>query len=274
MPIYKQNLKRFAQGLLRRAAWAGFLVMALLALLLAQAPATWLDHGLHRLSQHRLTLAHATGSLWQGRGHLQLLLADGAWLTLTPLQWAWQPEQLLRGALGFRFADSENRTLLETRIDRRGLEIASLSLDLPALALGTASETLRGAQLGGTLRLEAQALHIRPESVEGKARIIWTQAQSGWAPGMLLGDYTLQIEGRGHNLALALTTFSGAATPLALSGNGQWQPGRLPQLAITAQPHPNSHARLEPLLRTLGRRTGEGAYLIRLDQHAGVAGGQ
>ena len=89
---------------------------------------------------------------------------------------------------------------------------------------------------------------------------------------MRLGDYTIRLAGRGHHLSFSLTT-TRTASPLTLSGEGRWQSNQLPQLAITAQSNPDSHARLEPLLRTLGRRTSEGAYLIRLDQHTGVAGG-
>lgn len=269
MAVFLHRARAWLRRLFRTGLWLGLG----LALVGVQWPATWLDAVVYSFSGQRLTLANASGTLWRGHGELYLLMPDGTWLALASPAWAWQPAALARGELSWQFelASPSARTTppLILRFDLAGISLEQLAITLPAAVLGAGSDTLRAAQLGGEMALTSALFRITRAGFSGDLQVVWHDAQSAWAPGTPLGTYTLRCHGQQRRLVLAIDTRNGN---LVVTGNGSWQPGQLPQFTLNAQPTVATHAALQPLLRVLGRRTGESRYQIHLDANAGIAG--
>jgi hypothetical protein len=135
---------------------------------------------------------------------------------------------------------------------------------LPAALLGVLSPTLRAAALSGQLALHANDLRFDHNHAAGKAQAYWKAAGSNLSRIRPLGNYLLDLNGRGNGLDFHLTTIGG---PLTLTGSGGWSPGKNPDIRITATPVESARQDLTPLLRMLGRETSPGTYQLTIDQN-------
>jgi hypothetical protein len=76
------------------------LVLGVYALgLIATAPATLIDVGLRQASEGRLRLAEARGTLWSGRGQVEIRDANRRTGSAKEVAWRLRPASLLRGQL-------------------------------------------------------------------------------------------------------------------------------------------------------------------------------
>lgn len=243
-------------------------VLIFLGLLVARAPATWLDAAVQRASQGSLTLTACEGRLWRGRGSLQALLPSGDATTLARVAWHLEPSALWRG--GARLVmqrEADGGVLLDVFAGLSGWTLYRLRLDAPASLLGAFSTTLRDLGLTGAMAFDLRDVGLAGGQVRGDGNVVWSNAASNLTRVRPLGDYRLDLRGQGPALDYRLGTLAGK---LRLSGEGTWRPGANPTFRGEAQPAPEQRAELAPLLRILGRENGA-AYTLVLDANMGVA---
>ncbi|MDD5366740.1 MAG: type II secretion system protein N [Gallionellaceae bacterium] len=244
-------------------------VSALLVLLLAQAPATWLDRALQRASSGLVGLADARGTLWRGNGTVQAILPSGRVETLEAVRWTVDPWALF--ALHLHIAmtsERDGKPVLDATLAPTGFTVSELRLDAPAALLGVLSPTIRGAQITGRLSVRASGIRADRQTTTGSANLTWSDAGSALTPIYPLGSYMVNLRGVGKGMEFTLSTLAGALT---LSGSGQWQPGSPLAFNGTARPAPDQARQLTPLLRILGREGRDGSYQIALSNDAALA---
>ncbi|GAB4397555.1 MAG: hypothetical protein OHK0048_06220 [Rhodoferax sp.] len=244
-------------------AWAGVLVGAVLALLLA-APARWLAASLAQASAARLALDQTQGTVWDGSGQLSLrggIDAPEATTLASRLVWRIRPVWDAQGpALTVHWRAA--CCIPEGWDWRLGWVDGALSLTLgdahsqwPAgllVGLGTPWNTLN---LQGQLQLHTLGLQLRWRAgslrMQGQVRVEALDVGTSLATLRPLGSYALELQG-GPTPQLTLRTLRGA---LQLQGQGQWIAGRL-RLRGQARAEPGAEAALTNLLGVIGRREG------------------
>lgn len=239
------------------------LLLALAFLYLALLPATWVDRLLQAQTRGSLAMTATTGSLWRGEGVLQAILPTGDAVTLAQTRWRIAVTELLSLRLHVTLhASQTGGTLLDAAFSPGETRIHEARLDLPAALLGVLSPTLRSVALSGQMAVQATDLRLEAGQVTGKARVMWQSASSGMTSVRPLGNYQLDLEGQNGGLDLRLTTLGGA---LNLTGTGRLQPGKAPEINLTASPVEAKRQELSPLLRMLGREVSPGTYQLTLD---------
>lgn len=245
-----------------RAAWTLPLFLVLtLALLLAWTPAALLDRQLERVSDGRLRLGEAQGSLWQGSG--QLAAADDSRLPLPwlALRWAFQPAGLLRGELAWQLW-ADGAPAFRLQLSASGVALQDIAIDVPSAPL-LRSLPQAALQLGwnGRLRLHGDKLDCGwDQRCRGQVTADWQSASVDVLPRQALGDYHALLQADGETLALTLS--SPAANPLQLAGRVALTRGQKPVLDLRLGGDPSLLARLRPLLQ-LGGRLEAGTLAIR-----------
>jgi general secretion pathway protein N len=260
---------------LRRWATAGLLLGAAGAAV-AQLPAAWLARSVAALSEGRVLLADARGTLWSGDALAVLGAGAGsrdAAVLPGRLHWSvrWRDggfELALRqacclhGTPRLRIEPGWGRVALTLAPGNGGRGGAGQPLGRwPAAWLGGLGTPWNTLQLTGELRLSSGGL--RAERVLGRwqfggsARVELADIASRLATLPRLGSYRLEIDappGTPPGTAeLALATDEG---PLELEARGQWTAAGL-RLRGQAQAAPGSEAALDNLLNIIGRRQGD-----------------
>ena len=241
-------------------AFGPALTGALLATVL-HAPAGWLAAPLTQLSQGRLELSHAEGTVWNGQAWLSLTGGAGSTdrVTLpTPLSWHWA----LR-ANGLT-VNLDTACCVTTPVQlhwtpgwsRQTLDIGPHRSQWPAgllTGLGTPWNTL---QLPAQLAFQTPGMQWvlkgnGPAQGSGSATLDVVDASSRVSTVRPLGSYRVQLQG-GATPSLQLNTLEGA---LQLSGQGEWVGGRL-RFRGEASARPEQQEALANLLNILGQRDG------------------
>lgn len=240
------------------ALYAGFLV--------ANAPAVWLAQAATRVSNGVLTLERTAGTLWRGSGQLHAGGSASGTRHLGTLRWRIDPWWLFLGRLHVRLdldgAATRGRAALHIA-PRRHIEVQELFAALPADIAGLIYGPAAFFEPSGVIELRAPAVELSAAGLRTNLEVQWQGAGARFAGPAALGDYRIDVNGAGETVAIRLTTLRG---DLELAGQGQWRvtgDGRL-HFSGTATPRGNA-ARLEPLLRPLGRDLGGGRREIRLN---------
>lgn len=258
-------------------AFGPALTGALLATVL-HAPAGWLAGPLTQLSQGRLELSHAEGTVWNGQAWLSLTGGAGSTdrVTLpTPLSWHWA----LR-ANGLT-VNLDTACCVTTPVQlhwtpgwsRQTLDIGPHRSQWPAgllTGLGTPWNTL---QLQAQLAFQTPGMQWvlkgnGPAQGSGSATLDVVDASSRVSTVRPLGSYRLQLgwpspsaeaAAADASPTLTLSTLQGS---LLLSGEGQWVAGRL-RFSGEAQAASGREDALNNLMNLLGRRA-NGRTLIKI----------
>ncbi len=226
---------------------------------LALAPASLLDGGLARVSEGRLRLVDAQGTLWSGSAGIELRDAAGRSGVAKSLAWRLRPESLLRGHLsGDIWLDQA--APFPMILTPSGVEIADADIHLPATALGLGVPQLAPLGLSGDLKLHISALAIEGRQARGRISARLIDAGSTFTPVSPLGDYALELEGKGTEIQALLHTLKG---PLQIDGSGSWVIGQAPDFLAIAQLPPQHAEQLEPLLRLIAVERGAGRYELK-----------
>ena len=246
----------------------GWLVIGAGAILLAaalaiEAPASLVDHRVADLTDGRIRIAAATGTVWNGSGELALL-PDGARI---PIMWRLEPIPLLRGGLAGSLTAGDVTRPATFAVEREDFVVHDFAITLPAAAvLRTAGVPDALTNAGGTLVLDVADLARRGTRLEGRADLRWTDATLP-APltgaRIALGEVRLAAAGNGSEIPATLSNSGGevdVAGTLLFSTRG------MPQIDARIKPRPGLPAdRSEAIaaaLSSIGRADGAGSYRV------------
>lgn len=252
-------------------ALAGLTVLLVVALV--QASATWLDWGFGQISQGRVALAEAEGTLWRGSGRLVLVDVAAQRDAMSQdrtgdlrrsslngvalpgrVQWHLSPWPLLLGRidLGLRVEGMTREVRVQGHAARLSVSAGALSLPAVDLSrLGSPWSTLRPS---GALSLRWDDLLIRPDGFDGKAAIELREASAAISPVNPVGSYRVDLAGQGLDTGVTLSTLQG---PLRMTGSGRFNVRSGLRLTAEATADEQERLRLQSLLGLIGRREGD-----------------
>lgn len=228
---------------------------------IATAPATLVDLGLQRISDGKLRLVEAQGTLWSGSGQVEIRDPDGRSGAAKSVGWRILPESLLRGHLTCEVKLDQASKPFPLTVSVSGIELSNAVISLPATALGLAMPKLAPLGLGGDLLLHITSLALARNQMRGKLTVQWRNAGSVLTPISPLGDYELKLEGRGTAVQAMLSTIGG---PLQLDGKGAWEYGDSPDFLAIARVPPQHQEQLGPLLRLIAVERSAGSFELQL----------
>lgn len=229
--------------------------------LIAAAPATLVDAGLRQVSEGRLRLAEARGTLWSGTGRIEFLDAERRFGVAQSLAWRVLPESLWRGRLVCELDLGQAARPFAMTASFSGVEFTNAEADLPAAVLGIAVPALAPLGLGGEVSLRAQSFSIGRRGVRGNATLQWRTAGSALTPLFPLGDYELRLDGENSALHPSLRTLRG---PLWLEGKGGRGNNGKPAFVVTARVPSQHRQQLAPLMRLFAIERGEDSFELQI----------
>jgi general secretion pathway protein N len=239
---------------------AGLAVYALT--LLASAPATLIDARLAQASSGGLRLADARGTLWSGRGQVEILDSNRSSGIAKSIAWRIRPAYLLRGELRYDVRLDQAPRPFPVTMSLARIQIADADIALPAQALALGIPKLAALGLTGDMQLHIARLAVGRRLVQGNATLQWHDAGSAFTRVSPLGDYELRLEGDGTMVHASLRTLRG---PLQLDGLGSWESGHRPVFQGTARVPPPQQQQLSPLLRMIAIDRGQGRFSLSLN---------
>jgi general secretion pathway protein N len=241
--------------------WLALGLALYVAGLLAMAPATLLDARLASESHGRLRLAAARGTLWAGRGRIEVRDADGRSGFGMALGWRLSPRSLLRARLAYEIEFGSPASRFLVAVSPSQLQISNVDIRLPAEVLGLAVPKLAVLDLTGELQLKIRRLSLGRGRLEGDALLLWRDAGSALTKISPLGDYELGFEGAGTSLQAVLRSLRG---PILLAGSGHWAVGARPELLAIARIPERYRDELSPLLQLIAVQQKPGEFALQL----------
>jgi hypothetical protein len=174
--------------------------VAFAAALILEAPASLLDARLTSISDGRVRIAHADGTLWRGSGEL-VLPAGGA---RQPVAWRIEAWPLLRGELrgSFTSADSQRIATFDAGGDTLELRNVELALPMEALLRTLGAPSLL-ASAGGEVTLRVGRLVHRADALDADVALQWSNASlPSQRPDLriALGDVRAELSGQGREV--------------------------------------------------------------------------
>jgi general secretion pathway protein N len=228
-----------------------------LAGLIAFAPASLMGYAFERASGGTLSLAQTTGSLWQGEG-IALLKQKSRYQTLGSFRWHLK---LFSATLELQTGEFAPMSVRYVPFSGR-INIDNLHIALPASSLEFASPQLGPYQLQGMFDARADHLTVDASGVNGQATIDWAHASSGLSQIRPLGDYRIELQGKGAAVYAKLSTLSGK---LLLNGTGSFDQASGMQIKGTAQAALGEAAvELNELLHHIGPEVSPGVFSLAL----------
>jgi general secretion pathway protein N len=252
---------------------AGFLLFGLalyIVFLAVTAPAALLAEAATRLSGGMLTVTAPNGTLWRGEGDVYAGGQAASVHHLGRLHWQINPFWLLLGrahfALQLQGAGTQGQASVQ--LSRSQVTVTELKAALPASLASLVYAPVGFFGPTGTLQLRAPSFDLSRGGLVTTTEVLWQGAGGRFAGATGLGDYRLELNGRGETATIRLSTLNGN---LELTGEGQWRVTGDGELQFTGSALPRGDtARLEPLLQTLGRDLGGGRRELRLNARVPV----
>jgi general secretion pathway protein N len=232
------------------------------AFLVATAPAGLLEAQVTKDSRVPVSLANATGTVWNGRAHANIAM-PGLSFAIDEIRWRFLPLRLIAGRAAFAI---EARTAgLDARMEAaRGLlewSVRDLQASGDAAAFATFFPIALAWQPAGAIVVEAPRLAWDGRSATGEASVEWREATLSLSDARPLGSWRAQATAEGTSVKLSLATTRG---PLRLSGTGTLaMSGRL-AFSGEARAEPGSERDLDAVLALLGPRRADGAHAFEL----------
>ena len=235
----------------------------LAAALIIEAPATLLDRRVADLTDGRIRITAAAGTVWRGTGELALLPDD----VRIPIAWRLEPMPLLRGGLAGSLTAGDASRPATFVVDQENFIVHDVAIALPATSvLRTAGVPDALTNAGGTLTLDAADLARRGDRLEARANLKWTDAALT-APltgaRIALGEVRLAAAGSGGEIPATLSNSGGEVD---IAGNLVFSTRSTPQIDARVKPRAGLPAgRSETIataLSSIGRADGAGGYRI------------
>ncbi len=225
--------------------------------LLATAPASWMARLLATTSHGTLLVEQPRGGLWSGEARLVLAPPGVAPVRAGRISWDIRGLWLVAGQIRARLQLSGGGAegVMVAAVAPHGFFLRDLDVRFAADGISTflPAAGLLGPQ--GTLRVRAAALDLGTSGVDGNAEVVWENAMLRPAGPTVLGDYRLDLSGRGKTLALRLETLRGV---LEASGQGEWRT-ETGALDFNGSLKPQTRTpQLDALLPLLGEDRGNG----------------
>lgn len=254
--------------------WRWALGGACLGLLLAfviWAPARWLTATVEQLTQQRVLLLQARGTVWSGSAQLVLSAGTGSQAAMAlpeRLSWSLQPRWWPAPALEVAFSlpcCTPAPLRLQTEMGWSGVTLRVLDhhSNWPASALAGLGTPWNTIQAQGRLQLDTRQLEMRWAKqrlqVMGEASLSLIDLSSRLSTLRPMGSYRLQFQGSTAQspMHIQLDTLDGR---LQLQGHGQWA-GERWRFQGEASAAPEHEAALSNLLNVLGQRRGNKALM-------------
>jgi hypothetical protein len=235
----------------------------LAAALIIEAPASLLDRRVADLTDGRIRITAASGTVWRGAGELTLL-PDSVSI---PIAWRLEPMPLLRGGLaGSLTAGDANRPATFT-VEQEDFIVHDFAIALPATSvLRTAGVPDALTNASGTLTLDAADLARRGDRLEARVNLRWTNAALA-APltgtRIALGDVRLAADGSGSEIPATLSNSGGEVD---IAGSLLFSTRGTPQIDARIKPRPGLPAdrseAINTALSSIGRADGAGGYRV------------
>lgn len=238
-----------------RAAAIGIAAYAIC--LFTTAPAGLLDTALDRLSEGRLRLSEAHGSLWAGSGRIELRDPEGRHGMAERCDWQLASASLWPAALRYSVRMASSGRTFPMSLSISSIELSGAELAIPADVLGLLLPRLTPLGLAGSLDLKVAMLSVTPAQVLGDARMTWRDAGSALSPIAPLGSYDISIDAGPAGTRMVLRTLDG---PLQLDGDVSLVRGKQAQFRIVATLPPAYRPQLAPLLALISVERGEGRF--------------
>ncbi len=229
--------------------------------LLAMAPATLVDTRLAALSDGRLRMANASGTIWSGSGELVVLPTRAR----QPLHWRLEAWPLLGGEVRATLGSDANATGATLVYGRDHFDLRALDVALPVDSIVPLATSARIA-LGGTVSLQVTRLTWQGGALDGQLTLQWKDA-SVPGPGpdarIALGDVRIDLSGRGAELTGPVRNGGGDVEmtgQLTLTATGATN------LEVALRARPGDRERAEAVaaaLSTIAADDGQGGYRIR-----------
>ncbi|HEY8553652.1 MAG TPA: type II secretion system protein N [Burkholderiales bacterium] len=254
-----------ARASIRRIAGYVALGIALYAaFLIATAPASWLAEAVARLTDGRITFSAPSGTLWRGSAELHAGSGAAGIRHLGRLHWRINPWWLFLGRAHARVelagTMAQGSAALRVAPGRR-IAVENLSAALPADIAALVYAPAAFFEPRGTIALRAPSVVLSASGLWTDLEVQWQNAGGRFTGPASLGDYRVSVAGEGQTAAIRLDTLRG---DLDLAGQGQWNVTGDGMLRFNGTATPRGDAaRLEPLLRPLGRDLGDGRRQIR-----------
>jgi general secretion pathway protein N len=235
----------------------------LLGALVIVAPATLLDGRLAAVTDGRLRLASASGTVWNGSGELRVLPGR----TTIPVSWQLEAWPLLIGELRGKLGDEAAQSRATFTVGRDKVEVRDVALTVPAPALLRAAvPTLPLPAAGGNVGLRIAALDMRGKTIDGGATVRWEQA-SVTAPRpagrIALGEVRFDATGQDGQLAGGLANTGGE---VEIVGSAAIAPDGSGRLSATVRLRAGIDAErgtaINAALAAVGRPDGAGGYRL------------
>jgi general secretion pathway protein N len=241
-----------------RGVWAAAIGIAAYAVCLgAIAPAGMLDTTLNRLSEGRLRLAEARGTLWAGSGQIELRDLAGARGMAERCDWHLDSVSLWPAALNYSVAVASSGRTFPVSLSRSAIELSGAELAIPADVLGFLLPRLAPLGLAGYLDLKVATLSVGPALPVGEASMQWRDAGSALSPIAPLGSYEVSIAAGSAGIRMVLRTLDG---PLQLDGDVSLVPGAAAQIRMVARVAAAHRPQLAPLLALISVERSEGHF--------------
>jgi general secretion pathway protein N len=247
---------------MRTGIAVGAAAVLLVIALAAMAPAALLDARIAALSDGRMRIANAAGTIWNGSGELVLLPAG----TRRPLFWRLDAWPLLRGEIRGTIAGAEGAPGAALTYGRDRFELRGLDLSLPAESLlraATAAKTPLG--VGGNVFMRVDRLLQVPEALDAQLTVQWRDAS---VPGprtdarIALGDVRLDLNGRGVELSGPVQNTGG---DVEITGQLAIAAAGASRLDATLRPRSTDRERADMIAAVfsgLGAADGQGGYRV------------
>ncbi len=259
MPIQARSSRHIASP----PPWTWALLGSAVGLALAVvffAPAAWVAAAVPALSQGRLQLQDARGTVWNGSARLLLTGGTGSRdVSALPGRINWQIRTAWAGLHVTLNAACCTPAPLQAQL-RLGWQSQELRVDnsvsqWPSTLLAGLGTPFNTLQIDGSLRLSTQQLVLQRfdgrMAFAGTAQLQALDVSSRLSTVRPMGSYQLVLSG-GPSAGLVLSTLSGA---LKLSGNGNWVGARL-RFTGLATVEPELLGAFTNLLNIIGRRQG------------------
>ncbi len=261
----------------KRALVAFLVLIAITAVGLTVAPASWVDWIVAKASSGRVRIAETSGTLWRGSGRIVLAdtgalqRSDKAGGVLLPnslltgvvipgrCNWTISPWPLLLGRLQMQLKLENMGQPVVIQGNHLQLTGSAGGFDLPQVRMDQLGSPWNTIQPNGALSVQWNEFRLERGRFIGRGSVTISQVSSALSSVRPLGSYRIDFDSNGQSAQLGMSTIAG---PLQLEGQGSWTARS--GLSFTAYGTAQAEqAKLQPLLALLGRRDGD-RTIIRL----------